>query len=281
MFLVRKYSAVAALYLVIGFACNAQILDKNSEAEALLHGLFEQMTQSTADTEKEKICESVSRILDTVLTLASSFDYPYDLLKNLGKVYSPDGNLRFYSWNLPYHDGTNHYYGYIQYKPENSKNVLVFKMSDKSDGLEDPESAVLNQNDWYGSLVYEIAQKESGGIMYYLLLCYDPLNLFVSRKVIDILYFKEQNELVMGAPVFQVHDQVRCRVIFDYSARAQMVLKWVPSSNMIVFDHLSPERPIYEGNFQFYGPDFSYDGFVFENGYWKLVEDIDIRNNPE
>jgi hypothetical protein len=48
--------------------------------------------------------------------------------------------------------------------------------------------------------------------------------------------------------------------------------------NMIIFDHLSPSKPSYAGNYQYYGPDFSYDGLKFEQGIWELVENVDIRN---
>jgi len=57
-----------------------------------------------------------------------------------------------------------------------------------------------------------------------------------------------------------------------------MSLQWNEKMNMIIFDHLSPSKPSYTGNYQFYGPDFSYDGLEVVNGYWDLVEDIDIRN---
>ena len=47
---------------------------------------------------------------------------------------------------------------------------------------------------------------------------------------------------------------------------------------MIMFDHLSPSRPSYTGNYEYYGPDFSYDGFRFEKDAWVLTEQIDMRN---
>jgi len=47
---------------------------------------------------------------------------------------------------------------------------------------------------------------------------------------------------------------------------------------MIVFDHLSPSKPSLVGVYEFYGPDFSYDGYKFEKGMLELYPDIDIRN---
>jgi hypothetical protein len=50
------------------------------------------------------------------------------------------------------------------------------------------------------------------------------------------------------------------------------------ADNFIVFDHLSPVSPEYKDNYQYYGPDFSFDSFNFEKGSWILKNDIDIRN---
>jgi len=43
--------------------------------------------------------------------------------------------------------------------------------------------------------------------------------------------------------------------------------------NMIIFDHLSPSKPSYTGNYQFYGPDFSYDGLevLMDIGTWLRI----------
>jgi hypothetical protein len=50
---------------------------------------------------------------------------------------------------------------------------------------------------------------------------------------------------------------------------------------MIVFDHLSPANESYTGNYQYYGPDLSFDALRFENGIWELKENIDVRNRSK
>lgn len=48
---------------------------------------------------------------------------------------------------------------------------------------------------------------------------------------------------------------------------------------MIVFDRIVPEDPILEGLYQFYAPNASaYDAYVFYDGKWRFVEDIEARN---
>ena len=39
---------------------------------------------------------------------------------------------------------------------------------------------------------------------------------------------------------------------------------------LITYDHLVPFHPIYENNFEFYGPDGSFDGLEFSGGLWIL-----------
>ena len=68
------------------------------------------------------------------------------------------------------------------------------------------------------------------------------------------------------------------RIVFEFSARAVFTLRYIAEQQMIIFDHLSPAKPEYLGDFQFYGPDSSFDGFKLENGKWIYVRDLDLRN---
>jgi hypothetical protein len=50
------------------------------------------------------------------------------------------------------------------------------------------------------------------------------------------------------------------------------------SDKSIVFDHLVPFSPAMKDDRQYYGPDYSYDAYHFENGLWKLMINVDARN---
>lgn len=48
---------------------------------------------------------------------------------------------------------------------------------------------------------------------------------------------------------------------------------------MILFDRLVPLSTSLEGQKQFYVPETNiFDAFIFENGRWVFMEDIDARN---
>ena len=47
---------------------------------------------------------------------------------------------------------------------------------------------------------------------------------------------------------------------------------------MIIMDHLAPEDSRFEGQYQFYGPDFSYDALEFKKGEWVFQRDVFAKN---
>ena len=60
-----------------------------------------------------------------------------------------------------------------------------------------------------------------------------------------------------------------------------MALLFDDRVNMIVFDHLSPSESSFKGQYQYYGPDGSYDVLRFKRGKWFYKSDFDIRNSKE
>lgn len=129
-----------------------------------------------------------------------------------------------------------------------------------------------------GALYYSVIEKTFQGKTYYLLLGFDFNSIFSSKRLIEVLTFGADFEPVFGSYVFKVDNDFIARVVFEFSARAAMTLRYIPDIETIVFDHLSPYRPDFTGNFQFYGPDFSFDGFKFDKGYWVYVRNLDLRN---
>jgi len=68
------------------------------------------------------------------------------------------------------------------------------------------------------------------------------------------------------------------RMVFEYSSQVSMSVRYDPGLKLITCDHLEPLHPIYRNNFEFYGPDGSFDGLEFHNGAWYFQIDIDARN---
>jgi len=112
---------------------------------------------------------------------------------------------------------------------------------------------------------------------YYILLGWKGNNVKSTKKVIEVLSFKN-NKPVFGMGVFD-NSKGNKRIIFEYTRQASMLLKYLPDQHLIVFDHLAPPDPHLKDQHETYGPDLSYDGYKLKDGRWKLVENLDMRNN--
>ena len=109
------------------------------------------------------------------------------------------------------------------------------------------------------------------------MLGWDGNDDFTTKKIIDVVTFSNNSKPKFGSE-FKLEEKSQKRMIFEYNAQAQMLLQYNEIMKMIVFDHLSPSNPKFEGNFRYYGPDFSYDGFYFDDGVWIYKPDIDFRS---
>ena len=256
----------------------AQGQEELQHMQIAIQELFSKIPVIHDDQEKIKINDKITTQFELALREDNSFDFPFDSLHNMGKILSPDHQLRIYTWNIPFADGTQLYTGFIQYYSKTDKQYKVIKLTDKSDQITNPENQILSPQNWYGALYYQIVPEKSNGTTYYTILGFDFNNLFTSKKIIDVFYFEDDVIPRFGKPIFNYENKLLCRVIFEFSARAIMSLNYNENKKMIVFDHLSPSQPSYQGNYQFYGPDFSYDGLKFDDGKWNLQKDIDIRN---
>jgi hypothetical protein len=251
------------------------------QAENELNLLFNTVAATPDDGRKLRLNDSIVASMARILETEGSFEHPFQTITSLGKITSPDNKVRIYTWNLPSQDASNRYFGFVQIKNTPGSQPVVRRMIDKSGEITDPANRVLTPEQWYGMLVYDIIVNKFREDTYYTLLGYDADNLFLSRKIIDVLSLNEAGEPEFGKPIFLYQKRNQCRILFEYSAKVQMSLRWNKASRRIVFDHLSPSKPSYKGNYQYYGPDFSFDALYFENGMWILIEDVDVRNTNE
>lgn len=231
----------------------------------------------TSKIEKNKFFwnNHLRRKLNETLELDGAFDYPFEKLKTMGSLKSPDNHFRIFNWNVENRDLTQSYFGYILI-PSNKKDKVI-ELLDKSAGMEKPESLSLNNQRWYGCLYYKIIVSKQSGKNEYTLLGFDMNNRATKKRIIEVLSFSG-DRANFGNDVFDFKDKTaRKRVVFEYSAEVQMALRYEESNQRIVYDHLSPSNPDAEGLYEFYYPDGSYDALILENGKWKLEADVDVR----
>lgn len=269
------------LFVILPFVVKPQEEKRTAsikEAEDSLALLMNQIYSDSPFSIKEVANSRFIDILKATFVDEKVFNYPFDSLKHIGKIKSEDKKVRIFSWNFPQSGGYQKYYGFILLKKEKG-GIQLIELIDERKSITNPIKDILTPNNWMGTLYYSISNVSYKGKIYYLLLGLDFNSMFSSKKIIDILSFDKEMQPKFGSSIFHVGDAVLSRVVFEFSARANMMLRYIPETKTIVFDHLSPYRPDFEGNYQFYGPDFTYDGFKFEKGSWVYVRDLDLRNS--
>jgi hypothetical protein len=242
-----------------------------------LEGMYRRVRENISTPEKLAINDSIRHIIEDYAVSDTVFNHRFTNLRYLGQITSPDSLVKIITWNLILDDGGNRYYCYFVRRTAKDRKAILYKLSGIYNEIPERTDTIYSESNWYGALYYDLRPFETGGEKCYALLGIDYGNSFITRKIIDVLSFEQGNSLVFGKKCFTDGKQLLSRVIFEYTSKAVMSLKF-ERNDMIVFDHLSPATPELKDNRQFYGPDFSFDSYVLENGFWKLKSDIDIRN---
>jgi hypothetical protein len=217
------------------------------------------------------------KMLVSALKVPNSFLYPFDSVKSVRIINSPDNRFRIFSWPIQEKDGSYRFYGTIQMNTGGS--LLMYPLNDYTPFIKRAEDTVTDNRKWFGAEYYQIIPVYSPG-NYYVLLGWKGNNVRTTKKVIEVLSFKD-NKPVFGYPAFTGNGKMRKRVVFEYTRQASMLLRFVPDDDLIVFDHLSPPDPKQKNIVEMYGPDLSYDGYKLKDGKWVYVEDLDMRNIPQ
>lgn len=266
------------LFLFV-FSCfnlvKAQTIEKSAGEH--LEILFNKLALSEEDSEKISLNDSIVSFVNEYIKSDSVFYKKLDNIRFLGQITSPDSLVKILTWNVALSDGVQNYYCYFLTREPENETVSTYKLYGESGVDLIRKDTTYSASDWYGALYYDLRPLNINGENFYVLLGLDFKNVFITRKVIEIVRFDSGNNLVLGKRIFSNVNNLNFREVFEFSSQANMTMRF-NGENEIIFDHLSPFSPEFKDNFQYYGPDFSYDSFIFEKGLFKLKEDIDIRN---
>ena len=278
-----KYLVLSFLIIGVSFQTNAKgktvsnTTAITSAKDDSLVILYKAISNIETDKERRKANEAFTKAL-IHYSHKDLFNAPFDTLrKTISILDAPDNSFRLITWTVYYLKGVYDFYGFILYKQNDS--IVSYTLTDNSAKMLKPEELTTTNADWYGALYYKIIKSGTTEDPYYVLLGWDGNDLFTNRKIIDALWFDENYLPNFGKPVFQFkNDDLRQRVIFEFAETASMEVRYEAKYNMIVFDHLSPDKPEKEGHRDNYGSDFSFDALKYDDFKWTLIEDIDIRN---
>lgn len=245
------------------------------KAESELHHLFNQL-YSDSLSEPEPILAQIQKIMPKALATEGGMEFPWSQLDKIGVIPSDDGNLRIFSWHVTDDMDHHRYFGYIQVALKKGK-VQVYDLIDNQKAQRNVQKLLQSTEDWYGKLYYEIITKKYKRKTFYTLLGMDFNNTSSNIKTIEALMIHRNKPQFTKELFFNGRDRID-RLVLEYSTRVAISVRYEPGIGMITFDHLVPFHPIYNGNYEFYGPDGSFDGLEFEAGTWIFQRDIDARN---
>jgi hypothetical protein len=285
--------SILITFFVFTNSALAQAVNNTSGIQDSLSKLSSLIWKQKTDSGSLNANEVFYRKFQSVLKSGSSFDIPLDSIRGITRVASDDGKMRVFTWNVPLSVGTNKYFGFIQFMQD---SLILVSLRSVENELPDFEHRQLNPQMWYGAIYYKLIEVKIGSVKAYTLLGWDGYTQNSNRKLIDIMYVDKSGKVVFGMPVFKTGQGIKYRIVKEYGEKATLLLRYdyqsilvkkgkkVKKENawLIVMDRLIPMDPSMKGMPQYYVASGEiYDGFIFSNDFWVLVEDIEVTNQEK
>jgi|GEM_PF-214456 len=250
--------------------------------ETILLGKFNDIINQPFGDLRKQLNYGFIPALVEALKMPNSFSHRFDKLEGVSSIYAPDSTFRIFTWAIPEGDKTLgedasealsddqnfRYFGAIQL---NRDELSLTPLIDFSEQMSDPASAIVTTEEWYGCVYYNIAMKQGQDRTYYTLFGWDGNTRHSDRKIADVLYV-ENGKIFFGAPIFEVNEEtetvMRSRFILEYKEGSAVSLNYDADNDAVIFDFIAPQTEESRGMYPTYVPDGTYDGMIFENGYW-------------
>ena len=256
---------IASLIVMIHVQANAQSMKFDSVA-------FYADVMRNAEISEHRLSAAKRFEVNFMKDLESktSFSRSFDKIQNwVSFIYPPDSSFRVISWQV---DGVedHDYRGIIQM----SDGDLI-RLRDASKDLEDVEFAVLSPDRWYGAIYYDLVTVDSAT---YILLGYNALDKYQSRKVAEVIHF-EEDQVEFGKEIFymdqdSIRPTVKTRIVLEYSELAAVRLTYDPQRELIFFDNLIPVESYEKEGEIVMVQDGSYSGFSLVDDKWIFIDKI-------
>lgn len=218
------------------------------------------------------------RLLVKSLRTPYSFNYPYDSLETVSRLYAPDSTFRIFSWQFSRDDEQYRQRGAIQMRTTDG-SLKLFPLLDMSDFTRAPQDSVRTGRNWIGAIYYSVIMKSFNDKKYYTLLGFDDNNDRSTKKWIEVLSFDEAGNPVFGGPFFSIKsDDVKttatpARFCLEYKKDGRARLNYDKDLDMIMYDHLVSESNEPDKVYTMV-PDGDYQGFKWVNGKWSQVDKV-------
>lgn len=270
--------------LLLGFLLLAFMVQAQSTELEKIEKAWEKLLAEEHPAARQQMLNAFEGQIGATVHLKPEIDL--SSLEYFTDLRSSDSSLRVVSYFIPLDNGEYILRGHIskmfteQEAGHNMGTLSAFGNNAISQYNEDSVYCFCRNNvprAWYYDL---IETEDRFGNMQYTLLGWTPVNRLLHRKVVEALDFKMENDvpkILYGKAIFEVKGMRQHRLIYDYSAQTTMKLQFNELQDRIVMDHLSPSEPQYDGIYEYYGPDLSFDAFKWEGDRWQYKPDINIE----
>ena len=237
----------------------------------------QQIVASTDAATRFRSDSFFTRILVRALKTPHSFQFPFDSLTTISRVYAPDSAFRIFTWQVSRDEDLHRRHGAIQMKT-NDGSLKLFPLIDRSFLINAQKDTVTNHEWWIGAIYYKILMHEFNKKKYYTLLGYDENSIRSTKKRIEVMHFNDKGQPVFGGSFFSfaqdtVRKQDQSRFWIEYKKNGNGRLLYDEEMGMIMYDHLISETNEPAKKFT-YVPDGDYEAFKWVNGKWLHVEKV-------
>ena len=170
-------------------------------------------------------------------------------------------------------DGTYRQRGAMQL-PTNDGQLKLLPFFDNSDFVQNNTLGVYDRKKWIGAIYYEIIPMQYNGATIYTLLGFDENNTSVSKKMIEVVRF-ENDEPILGGDFFKFPADPTYpignvdRFIYSFKKGSNAIIKYEKLQNRIMISELAStdnglkkqETLVPSGNFKY---------FTWVNNKWEL-----------
>ena len=253
------------------------------QVEESIQQIFFQICETKDDSLALRLHRQIEEILAKTLATNEAYNYGFDSLRMIGRIYAPRKEFRIFNWNHSSRDGTYRYFALIVFPGKKDEPNRVVRLRETTKPIDRPDQQVLGPEQWLGCLYYKIVPRRRGknGRDYYALLGLDMHNLKTKKKYIEILSFDPDGTLRLGAPIIELNGWTKHRTIFEFSAQQSMYIEYNRCKRRIEMDHLAPLMPYLVGEYEYYEPDQFRDALKFKKGQWKHIRDIEVPKDKK
>lgn len=259
-----------------------------------------QLLGDTLQKNRLKGAREFVKLLIEALKVENSFNYKFDSLPYLARVYPEDSSFRIFTFQVMLKNYTYVHYGAIQM---NRKQLKLIPFKDYSDTFPTTPKGFFTNKNWYGAVYYRIFTKMLNNQPLYFLFGYDQNDILSEKKYIEPMQIIGDTLVKFGYPIFDkspppmtVIDpktkkpltslspkspKLLNRFVLDYRKGGTAALKYEKDKDRILFEHLAPiDKKSYEVGYMMLS-DGTYEGFLWQNNRWVWQETMTVAEKDD